>query len=209
VGPGLGKLPKKVAHFLSVSATLPGKESVLDRAVSPDRHERFLALFLPCQGDVRAFVRSILWDRSRCDDVFQEVALVLWRQFERYDPARSSFGAWARGVAANVVLKHLERDRRAPVPLSIEAIQAMQDAFDHVEGATDSGAEEALRACLQRLPQRSQTLVQLRYRHALKLDEIAAQVKSTPDAVHKALARVRAALQDCIQRRLRVARGAS
>src|SRR6185503_10827711 len=62
------------------------------------RQERFLALFLPEQGTVRAFIRSVVWDRGHCEDLFQEVALVLWRELDRYDPKRP-FGAWARGVA--------------------------------------------------------------------------------------------------------------
>jgi RNA polymerase sigma-70 factor, ECF subfamily len=194
---------------LSVSAILQGKGNVLNRAATHDPHERFLALFLPCQGDVRAFVRSILWDRSRCDDVFQEVALVLWRQFERYDATRSSFGAWARGVASNVALKSLQRDRRVPVSLSAGAIEAIREAFDDLEGAGETSTEEALRECLRRLPERSQALVQLRYRRALNLVDIAARVKSTPAAVQKALARVRIALQRCIERRHRVLRGTS
>ncbi|MEO5768595.1 MAG: sigma-70 family RNA polymerase sigma factor [Polyangia bacterium] len=180
---------------------------MLDRAMTSDRHEHFLALFLPCQGDLRAFMRSILWDRARCEDVFQEVALVLWRQFDRYDATRSPFGAWARGVAANVAIKHLQRDRRAPMALSPEAIEAIQETFDDLEGAGDTATEEALRECMRRLPARSQALVQLRYRHALNLSDIAARVKSTPDAVQKALTRVRLALQACIERRHRALRG--
>ena len=64
-----------------------------------DRHETFLRLFLKHQGDVRAFIGSLVRDRNVRDDVFQEVALVCWRDFDRYDRSRS-FGAWGRGGAA-------------------------------------------------------------------------------------------------------------
>lgn len=172
-----------------------------DHAPSPDRHAQFLALFVPCQANLRAFVRSLVWDRARCDDVLQEAALVLWREFERYDPSRP-FGAWARGVTAKIILKHAARDRRAPVPFSLEAIDVLQTAFSVFDDA-GSAEEAALSDCLQRLPDRSRVLVQLRYGHVLQLSDIAARVKSTPDAIQKALVRIRAALQACIERQLR------
>lgn len=178
------------------------------RATAQDRQEQFLALFVPCQGNLRAFIRSILWDRNKSDDVFQEVALVLWRQFESYDPGRA-FGPWARGVAANTVLKCLDRDRHAPVLLSTKAIEAIQDAFAELDASTDSTDDEVLRHCLERLPEKSRWLVHLRYRQLMRLAEIAVQVKSTPDAVHKALARVRLALQKCVERRLKSLGGTS
>jgi RNA polymerase sigma-70 factor, ECF subfamily len=172
------------------------------------RQERFLALFLPEQGSVRAFIRSIVWDRNRCDDLFQEVALVLWRELDRYDAGRP-FGAWARGVAARTVLKSLRQAKRSPLALSPEAIQALEAAFDQVafeeSNRPASHAEDALRHCVERLPDKSRTLVRLRYGEALKVADIASRVRSSPEAVQKALSRLRDALHKCVERRLRAA----
>lgn len=172
------------------------------------RQERFLSLFLPEQGSVRAFIRSIIWDRSRCEDVFQEVALVLWRELDRYDPDRP-FGAWARGVAAKVTLKGLRQARRTPMALSPEAIAALEAAFDQLayeeSNRPTSKLEDALRQCLDRLPDRARTLVHLRYHDSLELGAIASRVMSSPEAVRKALSRSREALQKCVERRLRAA----
>jgi RNA polymerase sigma-70 factor, ECF subfamily len=164
-----------------------------------DRHEQFLKLFLRHQGDLNAFVRSVVVDRARCDDVIQETALVLWREFDRYDPSRP-FAAWARGVAAKNVLKSFDRAKRSPIAFSPEAIEALVDAHDAV--TIDASHErEALRHCLSKLPEKSQRLVVLRYQHSLSLAEIAAQLRSTLEAVHKALSRIRTSLQQCIERR--------
>jgi RNA polymerase sigma-70 factor (ECF subfamily) len=172
------------------------------------RQERFLALFLPEQGSVRAFIRSIVWDRTHCEDLFQEVALVLWRELDRYDASRP-FGAWARGVAAKTVLKSLRQAKRAPLALSSEAMQALEVAFNHIAVEETqrpaSRHEDALRHCVERLPARSQTLVRLRYQEALKVDEIAARVAGSPEAIQKALSRLREKLQKCVERRLRAA----
>jgi RNA polymerase sigma-70 factor, ECF subfamily len=172
------------------------------------RQERFLALFLPEQGTVRAFIRSIVWDRSQCEDLFQEVALVLWRELDRYD-AQRPFGAWVRGVAAKTVLKSLRQAKRAPVALSPEAMLALEAAFDQVAfeetQRPSSQQQDALRQCVEQLPDKARTLVRLRYRDSLKVDEIAARVASSSEAVQKALSRLRESLQKCVERRLRAA----
>jgi RNA polymerase sigma-70 factor (ECF subfamily) len=172
------------------------------------RHERFLSLLLPEQRTVRAFIRSIVWDRTCVEDVFQEVALVLWRELDRYDPGRP-FGAWARGVAVKVMLKGHRQARRTPVALSPEAIAALESAFDQLafeeSNRPSSERQDALRHCLDRLPDRARNLVHLRYHDALQLADIAARVNISREAVRKALSRSREALQRCVERRLRAA----
>ena len=165
-----------------------------------DRHEQFLRLFLQHQADVRAFIGSVVRDPHARDDVFQEVALVCWRDFDRYDASRS-FGAWARGVAANKVKQWWERSRRGPVAFSPQTVDAILDAFNRTESDV-SPRLDALRACLEELPQKARRLLTYRYQLSLRPAEIARRLEATRDAVYKALARIRVRLEDCIRRRL-------
>ena len=165
-----------------------------------DRQSEFLGHFLRHQDDIRAVIGSMVRDRVACDDVFQEVALVLWRKFDEFDAARS-FGAWARGIAVRKVLQSFDRNRRNPVPLAPETIEAVLAAFD--ESEPDARAEEeALRECLRGLPEKSRRLVELRYEAGLQLGAIAERVASTMDAVNKALSRIRVELRKCVDKRL-------
>jgi RNA polymerase sigma-70 factor (ECF subfamily) len=168
-----------------------------------DAHVEFMTLFLRHQAEVKAFIGSLVRDRHARDDLFQEVALILWEKFPTYEPGRS-FGAWARGIAAKKVLQRWERDRRLPLPFAPETIQALLDAFERTE-ASASAQSEALERCLKDMPEKSHHLLVLRYEQALSLGQIARQVGSTLDAVHKALARLRARLQECVEQRLRAA----
>lgn len=168
-----------------------------------DGHEEFLKLFLEHQADLRAFVGSMLRSQAARDDVVQETALILWREFARYDRSRS-FGAWARGIAANKVLQRLSQDGRHGPTLSPEAVPAIVAAYDRTEEA-DEPRRAALEKCLQELPDKSRSLLNLRYEQGLSLAQAAERVASTLDAVHKALSRIRTKLQACIERRLRVA----
>ena len=158
-----------------------------------DPNERFLALFLRAQDDLRAFLGSVVRDRAAAEDLFQETALVLWQKFAEYDPGRP-FGAWARGIALNKVLQ--ERARRVPLAFSPAAVRAVAKAFDRAPEEPDLAP---LRDCVGRLPEKTRRLLALRYGEALSLAEIAKRAGGTLDAVHKALSRAREAVERCLR----------
>jgi RNA polymerase sigma-70 factor (ECF subfamily) len=164
----------------------------------------FLPLFLRHEAELRAFIGSVVHDPQAREDVLQEAALTLWREFRRYDRSRS-FGAWARGVAAKKLLEQRKSNRRAPVYLSPEAIQRLVEAGDRAESRPKLTLE-ALEHCVERLPARSRRLLALRYGQKQTLETIAAQVEATAGAVYQALSRLRARLRDCMRRWL-LARG--
>ena len=157
-------------------------------------------LLMQHEGEIRAFIGSMLRDKALCDDVFQEVALALWEQADRYDASRP-FGPWARGIAARKVLERRRRDRRFPLAFSPETIEAVAQGF----ARTESGARrevDALAECFKRLPESARSLLALRYEGDLSAGEIARRTGRTLAAIYQALSRARAALDECIRRRL-------
>ena len=172
-----------------------------------DRQAEFLSHFLQKQDEIRAVIASLVRDRVLCDDLFQEVALVLWKKYDTYDGTRP-FGAWARGIAVNKVMQAFDRNRRTPVSLSPDVVETLVDAFDRTEGEEpdDSQRREALQDCIRKLPDKSRRLLELRYDRALKLHEMADSLGAKLDAVHKALSRLRDRLKKCIEDHLALAR---
>lgn len=57
-------------------------------------------------------------------DLAQEIALQLWRSFDRYDAARP-FSTWMYRVALNVGLSHARRERERPQPLDADLIDTL------------------------------------------------------------------------------------
>ncbi|MFN7561154.1 MAG: sigma-70 family RNA polymerase sigma factor [Prosthecobacter sp.] len=171
--------------------------------MSDPKHEQFLSLFLAVQGDLRAFLSAIVRDKPLEDDLFQDIALTLWTSFDKYDPTRS-FGAWARGVAANKIKADRRIRARNPQAFPPEVIESVAQGFD----ADDSNGawqerESALRDCLDTLPPNASKLITERYGQNKTIDVIASGFCLTPDAVYQALSRVRKQLRDCVQKRLR------
>lgn len=165
-----------------------------------DPHERFISLMTRHQPDLRAFLSSVVWDRHRVEDLLQEAALVLWRKFDTYDPSRS-FGAWARGIALNLVRQSLERSRTPEMRLSAPALEAVARAYDRGP-AFGSDRQEALRTCLERLPDHSRRLLRMRYEEALPLERMARKLEKRLEAVHMTLSRIRTKLLQCVRQRL-------
>lgn len=162
---------------------------------------QFLKLLISHEVDLRAFIGAMVRDREQREDVYQEVAVTLWEGFDRYDAARP-FGAWARGIARHKTLQMWDTDRRAALAFTPEAMHAIADAYETANPA-ESLQAEALRTCMDKLPEHSRRLLDLRYRSDQKLASIATQVGQTPSGVHRSLARIRAGLAECIDRRVK------
>ena len=160
----------------------------------------FMQHFLRHEADLKAFIGSLVLDIHLRADVFQEVALTLWQQIDHFDPARS-FGAWARGIAANKVLQMRQRSARFPIAFAPDTIQAVVDAYERTE--TDAGGRAAaLRECVRLLPEKSRQLLALRYEDNLSGEEIARRLASSIEAIYQSLSRIRGRLEECIRRRL-------
>jgi RNA polymerase sigma-70 factor (ECF subfamily) len=139
-------------------------------------------------------------DRHRAEDIFQEVAMILWRKFPDYNP-EFAFGAWARGIALRKIMQTFEKDRKAPVILSPQAMEAIARFYDRENYAHDE-REQALQICIDKLSPKARRLIDLRYRKGLKLREMAQVLERKLDAVHKTLSRIRIRLRECIERQL-------
>lgn len=165
--------------------------------------ERFLSLFLAAQGDLRAFIGALVRDPSVEEDIFQEISLTLWKNFEKYDATRS-FGAWARGVAGRKILEDRRLRARFPQPFPPEVIEVVARGFtaDEANGSW-LDREHALRICLGKLPENASRLVTGRYGENKSIEAIANDFCLSTDAIYQALSRLRKQLRECIHRRLR------
>lgn len=170
-----------------------------------DPHQDFLARYLAIQDDLRGFVEAVVRDRALADDVMQEVALVLWRKFAAYDPARGPFAAWARGIATTEILRQRARFARRQALLPDAAVAALDRAW---AGGDGDPWLEALERCLGAVAPGQRALLELRYRDGLDLDAIAARAGRGVEAVGKGLQRLRQALADCVRRRVAAEGGA-
>lgn len=166
-----------------------------------DQHhsEQLARQWTECQPVVGAYILSLLPDFHQAEDVLQQVAVLLVREFDKYDQSRP-FLPWALGIARNVALKS-RRDvaRNSEHLLSEALIDQIQDAFQ--EQADKWGTlRKALRDCLRQQPQKILELLRWRYSNDLKPGDIAVKMDITSSSVRVMLFRAREVLRRCIKR---------
>jgi RNA polymerase sigma-70 factor (ECF subfamily) len=86
---------------------------------------------------------------------------------------------------------------------------ADSELLDLVEQALEENQDrladrrQALMECIDRLPEQSRQLLQLKYDQGLSFGAMADRLKRSLDSLKMALSRVRRALLECAERRLR------
>jgi RNA polymerase sigma-70 factor (ECF subfamily) len=156
------------------------------------------------QPVVAAFVLSMVPDFHQAEDVLQQVAVVLVREFERFDSSKP-FLPWALGIARNTALKSRREVARHPLlAVGDSVLDQIQAAFEENDEAL-AIMRKLLRRCLSQQPQKVLELLQWRYAHDLKPNEAAQRMGITSGAVRAMLHRAREALRKCIRRNAQVA----
>ena len=128
--------------------------------------------------------------------------MTLWQKFDDFDHCRS-FGAWARGIAANKILQAKRQDRRFPMPFSPEVVEQILEAFETTETSLPSLRERGLRHCREKLPEKSRQLLERHYDQRESCIAIAKETNRSVEAVYQSLSRIRRQLAGCIENYLK------
>lgn len=153
---------------------------------------------------VTAYVQSFVTSPAAVDDIWQETMLTAWRRWSDYDRSRP-FGAWLRGIAKNNILAWQRQSARAHTMVDHATLDYVGGVFSRIQQLDGDRFEEkldALRACIQSLPESYRNVVRLRYEDSLMPAAIAGQQGKSLETVKKQLQRARGILHECLTRKL-------
>jgi RNA polymerase sigma-70 factor (ECF subfamily) len=134
------------------------------------------------------------------EDVLQEVAVSVAKNYSSYDPTRP-FVAWALGIARNHMLMYFRRYHRNRVVFNEEIIAAIGQHLESLSENSIDRRREALHHCVAQLENRQRRLIEMRYSSGLSIDKIADALGKSVAAVKGSLHRTRKALERCINMR--------
>lgn len=157
------------------------------------------------QARLRAFIRSLGARSEAVDDFAQEALLVAYEKLAEFR-RDGDFGAWVRGIARRLVAGALRKEKRREQILCdhvTEVLVATAPAELHPLAETaQEDRLSALRACLEKLPERARQLLHLRYFEEASPGVIAGRLERSANDVRQQLFRLRRALLECVEGRL-------
>ena len=132
--------------------------------------EAFEALVERYRRGIANFVSAGLRDANEAADLTQETFLRAYAHLGTFNPQLGKFSTWIYQIARNVVRTHLGRTLRRPQAQQLPEDRALENALPDLsrEGDPSGGvlreeAERELREALAELPERSRTVLALRY----------------------------------------------
>lgn len=166
---------------------------------------------LPEQDVLRILMRSrtrvsaaawlLVHDMQASEDIFQNVALKAITKEVDFQ-VEAEVLSWAFITARREAIDWLRKRDNRKMMLSEEVAELIcQDWADEPPSHRDERVE-ALRGCLESMPERSQDLLKLRYFEGRSCDDVAERLGVGVDAIYKRLSRLHHRLRDCVETRL-------
>lgn len=162
--------------------------------------EQFVQLVISHQPRLRAFIRSLVPDRSAAADVLQETNLVLWRKASDFELG-TNFAAWMYRIARFQVMAARKSGRRHLMTFDDALIDRIADAAEK-RSALVEARREALSDCMAKLSEDQRALIIARYTEAKSPAEIAKSSDRPVGSIRQSLYRIRLTLAECIDNTL-------
>jgi RNA polymerase sigma-70 factor (ECF subfamily) len=144
-------------------------EELVSRVREGER-EFFAVLVERYKRGIANFVGASLRDGADVADLSQETFLRAYAHLGTFNPQLGKFSTWIYQIARNVVRTHLGRSLRRPVAQPLTDDQSLENSLpdpsrdaDPAGGVLREEAERQLRTALAELPERTRTVLALRY----------------------------------------------
>ena len=171
-----------------------------------DKRDRVLKAALECRTELVAYARSLLGNYAAADDAVQEAMLVVVEKYDQFQEGTSML-AWCRSIVRIEVLRAKQlrqRERTLADRLLDDAVSAAFDEFQAARRQDEAESwREALRRCLERVPERSNGVLRARFADELSYHQIGERLGMTIEAVRKALFRLKKQVRSCVETSLR------
>jgi len=161
-------------------------------------------LFIEHVDELKGFVASLVPDPELVDDVVQETFVAVTARAAHYDP-RQSFKGWLFIVARDKIREVGGRAEAEARPFADDVLEVL--AASHKGFSISPDHMRFLDECIEMLAPQSRRIVALRYQNSMKPRHVAKALGWTAASVRVALSRARAAIRECVEKKMATAEG--
>ena len=155
-------------------------DEALVRLVRSGEREVFSVLVDRYKRGITSFISASVRNPSDVADLAQDTFFRAYAHLGTFNPALGKFSTWLYHIARNVVRTHLGKSQRRPQNLELPEEQTLENTLpdlsldaDPAGGILRTEAERELRAALAELPERTRTVLALRYFNGMEYQTIA------------------------------------
>jgi len=155
-------------------------DEALIRLVRSGEREQFSVLVDRYKRGITNFISASVRSSSDVADLSQETFLRAYAHLGTFNPALGKFSTWLYHIARNVVRTHLSKSQRRPQTRELGQDKTLQEALPDPSRDADPGsrmlrseAESELRAAMADLPERTRTVLAMRYFNNMEYQGIA------------------------------------
>src|SRR5919108_6544895 len=185
-----------------VAAPAEATDDQLVAATQQGSDAAFDALFRRYRDRITAYVRGIVADHARAEDIVQDAFMSALRSLRSTD-RDVAFRPWVYEIAKNACIDHIRRARRASeVSIDSEDFSPVDEGRLSVGVATTDAAYsaredmDALRIAFKDLPEAQREVLVSRELEGLSYDTISVRTGLSRSAVESMLFRARRSLKD-------------
>jgi RNA polymerase sigma-70 factor (ECF subfamily) len=155
-------------------------DEALVRRVRNGERELFSVLVDRYKRGIASFISAGVRSPSDVADLSQETFLRAYAHLETFNPSLGKFSTWIYQIARNVVRTYLGKSQRRVQTQELPEDQTLENALpdlsrdaDPAGGILRAEAERELREALDELPERTRTVLALRYYNNMEYHTIA------------------------------------
>ena len=160
-----------------------------------------LQTLLKSRDRISAAAWVIVRDAHTAEDIFQNVVLKALTKEVSFE-VRGAVLSWAFITARREGIDWLRRHGKELTGLDSGILELLEQEWLGETAHRGGARTEALRSCLQSLPEKSSRLLRLRYFEGGSCREVAKKLDTELNAVYKRLSRLHKGLKECIELRL-------
>jgi len=164
------------------------------------QREEFAKLLTLHRRQLFGFIYALVHDLNDTEDIYQQTSVALWQKFGDFQP-ETNFGTWACTFARYKILE-FNKKRRNTVFLSEELQQEVAAVASQIDPDHWDRRSEALRLCLEKLPESQVELVRACYTDTSTVKQVAQRLSRSVHSIHSSLRNIRTKLLECVKRRM-------